>query len=97
MVRWHRNFSSSITARNWRSMVMDEFNTLSLNDRVYILMEKGNFLESFAYHNYYILLYSLGTHFIELFYDKSTSQIVWILEANENDLNKYLNQIELKL
>jgi hypothetical protein len=76
---------------------MDEgsFNRLSLDDRAKLLWEKGKFVESVTYYNYCLILYSLNREFVELFYDKSSQSILWISFANEYDMKKYLNKIEI--
>jgi hypothetical protein len=76
---------------------MDEgnFNKLSLDDRVTLLWEKGQFVESISYYNYCLILYSLNREFVELFYDKSTQRILWISIANEHDMKKYLSNVQI--
>jgi hypothetical protein len=76
---------------------MDEnsFNRLSLDDRAKVLWEKGQFVESISYYNYCLILYSLNRDFVELFYDKNTQRILWISLANEYDMKKYLNNIQI--
>jgi hypothetical protein len=75
---------------------MDEFNKL-LNERVYKLLEEGDFIESQTHCNYCTLLYSVKKDFIELLYDKSTGNILWVGVANEYDLQKYLDKIVLEI
>ncbi len=72
-----------------------KFNMLSLDDRAKMLWEKGHFVETITYDNYCLILYSLNREFVELFYDKTTQRILWISMANEYDMKKYLNKIEI--
>jgi hypothetical protein len=72
-----------------------KFNRLSLDDRAKLLWEHGYFVESITYYNYCLILYSLNRQFVELFYDRSSQTILWISLANEYDMKKYLNKIEI--
>jgi hypothetical protein len=74
---------------------MEEFNALSLVDRASILAEYGKFVQAHTHFNYRILLYSLNKHFIEVYCEKDTDKILWILIANEYDLQKHLEKIEI--
>jgi hypothetical protein len=85
--------ASSMTARKGK---MDDFNKL-LNERVHKLLEEGDFIDSQTHCNYCTLLYSLKKDFIELLYDKSTGNILWVGVANDYDLKKYLDKIEINL
>lgn len=75
--------------------VVRQYNEL-LNERVHILLEHGIFITSEVQYNYCFLLYHLHNRFVELLYDKSCKRIVWLNEANDHDLKKYLSKIELK-
>ena len=72
-----------------------KFNRLSLDDRAKLLWERGDFVESITYYNYSLILYSLNRQFVELFYDRNSQAILWISLANEYDMKKYLNKIEI--
>jgi hypothetical protein len=67
-----------------------------LNDRLDVLLERGILIESHTHYNYDILLYSLNRDFVEVYYDTTLDKIVWIMAANDYDLQKYLNRIEFK-
>lgn len=78
---------------------MDEekFNRLSLGERANIVWTKGKFVDSVICNNYYLMLYSVDRQFIELCLDLKTHSIVWISLANEFELAKYLDSIQIQV
>jgi len=80
-------------------VVMDEgkFNRLSLEQRAKIVWENGEFVDSVMYNQYCLMLYSVNRHFVELFLDLETHHIVWISLANEYDLAKYLQGVQIEV
>ncbi|HET7179315.1 MAG TPA: hypothetical protein VFI14_06305 [Chryseosolibacter sp.] len=76
---------------------MDEgtFNRLPLADRANFVWEKGVFVDSILFNNYLLMLYSVNRQFVELSYDVKGGTIVWISVANEYDLAKYLDHIDI--
>jgi hypothetical protein len=76
---------------------MDEgtFNRLSLAERANVVWEKGAFVDSILFNNYLLMLYSINRQFVELSYDVKGGNIVWITLANEYDLAKYLDSIQI--
>lgn len=78
---------------------MDEgtFNRLSLTDRANIVWRQGEFVDSVIRNNYCLMLYSINRQFVELYIDLHTHTIIWISLANEHDLAKYLDGIQIEV
>lgn len=78
---------------------MDEgkFNRLSLGERATIVWKKGKFVDSAICNSYCLMLYSVDREFVELFLDLKTHSIVWISLANDFDLAKYLEDINIEV
>ena len=75
---------------------MEELNRL-LKDRFNEIWINGRFIASHIHYNYLSILYSLDKDFIELIYDKSSGKIIWISIADEGDLQKYLDEVDIDL
>jgi hypothetical protein len=69
------------------------FNELPLTDKALLIAEFGNYLESIEFYDYWIHLYALHSHFIEIYYNIHTRQIDKISLADYKSLDKYLNRI----
>ena len=78
---------------------MDEekFERLPFRERANIVWRRGQFVDSVMYRNYCLNLYSVNRRFVELYIDLRSHHIVWISLANEYDLAKYLDGIELEV
>ena len=74
-----------------------KFNRLSLTERAHLVWEKGQFVDSVMYNNYCLMLYTINHQFVELYLDLSSQSIVWISLANEFDLEKYLDHIDIEV
>lgn len=75
---------------------MDCFNEV-LSERVEFVLEQGDLVASNIHYNYGVLLFSLGKDFVELIYDKTTNNILWMMMVENYDLRKYLNKIDINL
>ncbi len=69
------------------------FNELSLPNKAEIVREWGVRLNSLQSNNHWVYLYSLGRHFVEVFYDLSTHRIDNIVLISYKDVDKYTDQI----
>jgi hypothetical protein len=69
------------------------FNELPMTDKALLVAEFGLYLDSIEFYDYRIHLYSLNSHFIEVFYNTLTRQIEKIALAHYEDLDKYLSRI----
>ena len=78
---------------------MDEakFNRLSLAQRADIVWQHGQFADSVLCNNYCLMLYSFNRQFVEVYVDLVSQSIVSINLANEYDLEKYLDDIHIKV
>jgi hypothetical protein len=71
------------------------FNELPITDKALLVAEFGNFLQSIEFYDYRVHLYSLNSHFIEVYYNILTRQVERISLADYNELDKYLSRIIL--
>lgn len=67
-----------------------------LTERVHEILKHGRFVEARAYYNYSIHLYSHERKFIELLVDEVNDEIVWICDAHDADLEKYISTVDLR-
>lgn len=73
-----------------------KFNELPLPDKALLMAEFGTYLESIEFYDFWIHLYSLHSHFIEVYYNTHTRQIEKIAMAEYEDLDKYLSRIVIR-
>ena len=66
-----------------------------MNEEAQRIWDSGKYLISIKYYNYRISLYSVGKEFFEIFYDPESNAIEKINMANEDDLKKFLNRINI--
>lgn len=93
---WHRNYSNSNGLKfKEEEEVMKRLNKV-LTERVYDVLRNGRFVEGRAYYNYSIHLYSHECKFVELLVDEVNDEIVWICDAHESDLEKYISTVDLQ-
>lgn len=78
-------------------MVKEEFNALTLTEKVKVLYLHGSFVVGIRYYSYKVNLYLLGKDFIEVFYNHKLDQIerVDFLERNHTRMKFYLDQIKI--
>lgn len=57
----------------------------------------GQFVEMIEYYNRRVSLYSVDSEFYEVYYNQETNEIEKINEVTEQDINKYLSRIKLRL
>lgn len=67
-----------------------------LTERVNDILKYGRFVDSRAYYNYSIHLYSHERKFVELLVDEVNNEIVWICDAHDSDLEKYISDVDLR-
>ena len=72
-----------------------EFKDLDLDEKAKLIMRLGKLVDRRDYINVSVILYSLSTIFIEMFYNKRTNDFINISVADDNDLRKYLTDINL--
>ena len=66
-----------------------------MDETMALLLKEGIYLISIEYRGFRVSLYSFVSEFYEVFYDPAEYRIEKIVQANEDDLNKYLNRIKL--
>lgn len=77
-------------------MTREKFDKLSLSEKKKILLERGSHLAGRNSSSYRVYLFSLDQHYVELYYLRSTNQLMWIeIQESKQILNEYLDQIQL--
>lgn len=78
---------------------MDEhrFNRMSLGERSDYVWRHGKFVDSVICKNYCLMLYTAKRQFFELCLDLKDQSIVWITLANDHDLEKFLQDIQIEV
>ncbi len=78
---------------------MDEskFNRMSLAERSDVVWQQGKFVDSLICNHYCLMLYSVKRQFVELCLDLKEQSIVWVSLANDYDLAKYLDDIQIEV
>ncbi len=76
-------------------MKESDFYNLSADKQASLIIAQGKFVECREYINVKIILYSINTTFVELFYNNRTNNFISISIANDDDLTKYLTNINL--
>jgi len=66
-----------------------------MDETMALLLKEGIYLITIEHHGFSVSLYSLVSEFYEVFYNPTDYRIEKIVQASEEDLNKYLNRIEL--
>lgn len=77
------------------SMNQVRFNELPITDKALLIAEFGNFLSSAEFYDYRVHLYSLNSHYIEVYSNTLTRQVDRISLATKDDLDKHLVKISL--
>lgn len=73
------------------------FNKLPLTEKALLIAEFGIYLDSLEFYSYWIHLYSIHSHFIEVYFNTKTKQIDKISMPEYEDLDKYLSKIFLNV
>jgi len=66
-----------------------------LRECVRLVVEHGHLVELRSHYNYTIYLYSVNTHFFEIYYNEETDKVVWVIKVSDRDLEHYLSEIEI--
>jgi len=69
------------------------FNELTLVDKAWLVSEFGELLLSIEYYDHRIFLFSLNSHFVEMYQNIESRQIEKICVAGYKELDKYLSRI----
>ncbi len=78
-------------------MTRQEFNSLSLADRLKWVYFEGNHITSIRYYGHKVILYLVKDFYVEVFYHNNKSKIdrVEILDLNCSRMQFYSDQIKL--
>jgi hypothetical protein len=74
-----------------------EYSSLSFGERGAILFDVGTYLEDVDYYNQTVVLYSLYSFFVELYYSVESNQIEKLQVAGPDEMKKFLGRIEIEL
>lgn len=78
-------------------MTNSEFIRLSLDKRLEILRDEGEFIGARTIPSHRVYLYTLHSFFVELYVLSSINQIQWIeVQTNKQILAEYTKDIDLK-
>lgn len=74
-----------------------EFNALSLNEKVQLIFQNGNFIVAIRYYGYKVNLYLLNNFYVEVFYNHKMDMIerIELLPAFHTRMKFYSDQIQL--
>ena len=75
----------------------ENFNTLSLREKINKLYVEGKFIVAIRYYGYKVNLYLLYNYYVEVFYNHKLDRIEKILplEHSHSRMNFYSDQIKL--
>lgn len=73
-----------------------KFNELPMADKALLVSEFGDYLYSMYLNDYRVHLYSLNSHFVEVYFNKLTAQVDRIQLAEYWEIDKYCLTIHLK-
>ena len=78
-------------------MSQENFNTLSLREKINKLYVEGKFIVAIRYYGYKVNLYLLYNYYVEVFYNHKLDRIEKILplEHSHSRMNFYSDQIKL--
>ncbi len=75
-------------------MTLDEFNKLSFDEKLYLVVDKGTFVDNYITNNIRMNCYALDKFFVELVYCSVKNKIIEVRSFDSGaDLDKYLNSI----
>jgi len=74
---------------------MEVFNSLDFISKREILRKEARFIGSIIYNRFVIKLYTWQQYFIEQYYDTEAKMISRITVADDQDIDKYLDNISL--
>lgn len=74
---------------------MKGFNKLDIDSKSIMLHYNGRMIGSVIYYNYRVTLYIFDDQLFEEYYDTEVKEISRICPAQENDLKKYLESIDI--
>jgi hypothetical protein len=66
-----------------------------LTERVLEVLKYGQFVEARAYYSYSIHLYNYRNQFVEILVDDYSDNVLWISDAQDRDLEKYVSHVDL--
>lgn len=78
-------------------MKLEEFNKLSFDEKLYVVVDKGTFLDNFITKNIRLNCYAIDKFFVELVYCSKENKIIEVRSFDSGaDLDKYINLSKFK-
>jgi hypothetical protein len=78
-------------------MTMEQFNKLKFDDKLYLVVDKGVFVDNYVTKDIRINCYAMHKFFVELVYNPITNKITEIKSFDSGaDLDKYINLSKFK-
>lgn len=77
-------------------MTLKEFNILDHDSRLFVVVDKGTFLDNYVTTDIRMNLYAIDKFFVELVYDGDENKIIEVRSYKSGrELEKYTNHINL--
>lgn len=73
----------------------NDFNRLPIDERAAIVWSSGSFIDAVLYYDQTVSLYSVNTEFVEVWTDPKNNRITKISTAKEDQLKKFLYNVNL--
>jgi hypothetical protein len=74
---------------------MGTFDRLDLEHKIQMIESAGELIMQISYFEYYIGLYSLDKHLVEVYFNTSSKEFVNILSVSYCELEKYIRHIDI--
>ena len=75
----------------------DEYDRLTLDEKIDLLYKKGKFVMGIRYYNYKVNLYLFSDYYVEVFINHKNTQIesISLLDSTHSRMKFYSDQIKL--
>lgn len=78
-------------------MKIEQFNKLSLLQRIKLVKENGTYIGARENMSHFIYLFTLDSLYVEVFMLKNLNQIQWVeLQHNKNIISEYVSKVNIQ-
>ena len=78
-------------------MKIEQFNKLSLLQRIKLVKENGAYIGARENMSHFIYLFALDSLYVEVFMLKNLNQIQWVeLQHNKNIISEYVSKVNIQ-
>lgn len=78
-------------------MKIEQFNKLSLLQRIKLVKENGAYIGARENMSHFIYLFALDSQYVEVFMLKNLNQIQWVeLQHNKNIISEYVSKVNIQ-